>query len=86
MGEEEQQPISILLPPTYMIQTKDTLLCIIFMDSGVLLQHTAFLYSIGDQMKSGELEEFIIVSVNGYNKLGGSFYVNSPVIGNWEII
>ena len=36
-------------------------------------------------MKSGGLEEFIIVSVNGYNKkLGGSFYVNSPVIGNWE--
>jgi S-formylglutathione hydrolase FrmB len=28
--------------------------------------------------------EAIIVEVTGANKLGGSFYVNSPVTGNWE--
>lgn len=26
----------------------------------------------------------IVVFVNGMNKLGGSFYVNSPATGNWE--
>lgn len=26
----------------------------------------------------------IVVGVNGANSLGGSFYVNSPVTGNWE--
>ncbi|WMJ21979.1 alpha/beta hydrolase-fold protein [Paludicola sp. MB14-C6] len=28
--------------------------------------------------------EFIIIEVSGENKHGGSFYVNSPIIGNWE--
>lgn len=28
--------------------------------------------------------EFIIVEPSGHNKLGGSFYVNSPVTGRWE--
>jgi hypothetical protein len=31
-----------------------------------------------------KVNEMIIVVVNGTNKLGGSFYVNSPVTGNWE--
>ncbi|HYH04404.1 MAG TPA: alpha/beta hydrolase-fold protein [Bacillota bacterium] len=30
------------------------------------------------------LPEVIVVGVNGKNALGGSFFVNSPVTGNWE--
>jgi enterochelin esterase-like enzyme len=30
------------------------------------------------------MNEMIFVGVNGNNKLRGSFFVNSPVIGNWE--
>jgi S-formylglutathione hydrolase len=30
------------------------------------------------------VKEFIVVIVNGYNFMGGSFYVNSSVTGNWE--
>ncbi|MEW6363568.1 MAG: alpha/beta hydrolase [Acidobacteriota bacterium] len=33
---------------------------------------------------TGAAREAIIVIVNGRNFLGGSFYVNSPVTGNWE--
>jgi enterochelin esterase-like enzyme len=29
-------------------------------------------------------QEFILVALDGNNKTGGSFYVNSPVTGNWE--
>ncbi len=29
-------------------------------------------------------KEFILVAVDGSNSAGGSYYVNSPVIGNWE--
>jgi S-formylglutathione hydrolase FrmB len=29
-------------------------------------------------------KEFILVALDGNNKTGGSFYVNSPVSGNWE--
>jgi S-formylglutathione hydrolase len=30
------------------------------------------------------MREAIVVVVSGYNRLGGSFYTNSPVDGNWE--
>ena len=33
---------------------------------------------------NGKANEMIIVVANGINNLGGSFYVNSPVTGNWE--
>ncbi len=29
-------------------------------------------------------KEFIVVCVDGYSNMGGAFYVNSPVSGNWE--
>lgn len=29
-------------------------------------------------------KEFLLVAVDGSNSVGGSFYVNSPVMGNWE--
>lgn len=32
----------------------------------------------------GRIEEMIVVIPNGLTPLGGSFYVNSPVNGNWE--
>lgn len=30
------------------------------------------------------IEEMIVVVVSGFNSFGGSFFVNSPVTGNWE--
>lgn len=84
LGEEEQ-PISVFLPPTYYDSDEryPTLYYLHgFEQSCYSLQ--SFYRSIEDQMKSGELEEFIIVSVTGRNRLGGSFYVSSPVTGNWE--
>jgi enterochelin esterase-like enzyme len=35
-------------------------------------------------MSRGEFMEMIVVEPNGANLLHGSFYVNSPVTGNWE--
>jgi len=35
-------------------------------------------------IESGTVNEMIIVIANGTSKLGGSFYVNSSVTGNWE--
>jgi S-formylglutathione hydrolase len=35
-------------------------------------------------LQQGAVQEMIIVMVPGRNRLGGSFYVNSPVTGNWE--
>src|SRR6185503_2451578 len=35
-------------------------------------------------IESGEVQAMIIVVASGDSKMGGSFYVNSPVTGNWE--
>lgn len=40
--------------------------------------------NIIDTNKMSEICEFILVGINGTNSLGGSFYTDSPVIGNWE--
>jgi S-formylglutathione hydrolase FrmB len=45
-------------------------------------------YPFEDQMNrliaSGGVKEMIVVTVPGQHRFGGSFYVNSPVTGNWE--
>ena len=35
-------------------------------------------------ISGGDCSEIIVVGVPGKNKFGGSFYVNSPITGNWE--
>ncbi len=40
--------------------------------------------SIDALVESGAVNEMIVVVASGASKLGGSFYVNSPVTGNWE--
>lgn len=40
--------------------------------------------SMDSLIESGAVNEMIIVTASGTSKLGGSFYVNSPVTGNWE--
>jgi S-formylglutathione hydrolase len=35
-------------------------------------------------IESGQVQEMIVVVAGGGSKPGGSFYVNSPVTGNWE--
>lgn len=40
--------------------------------------------AIDTAIKDGTITECIVVGISGSNKLGGSFYVNSPVTGNWE--
>ena len=39
---------------------------------------------IDSLIESGEVQEMIVVVASGDSKMGGSFYVNSPVTGNWE--
>lgn len=39
---------------------------------------------IDSAIKDGSITDCIVVGISGNNRLGGSFYVNSPVTGNWE--
>ena len=85
LGDPADRNIGIYLPPSYF--TTDQRYPVIY-----------FLPDFGDQsmlgvslpddvdrlIKAGTIKEMIIVIVSGVNLLGGSFYVNSPVTGNWD--
>jgi len=40
--------------------------------------------SMDTLIQNGKVNEMIVVVANGVSQMGGSFYVNSPVTGNWE--
>jgi S-formylglutathione hydrolase len=40
--------------------------------------------SMNNLIESGKVNEMIVVVASGTSRVGGSFYVNSPVTGNWE--
>lgn len=87
LNEPDEQAIQIYLPPSYF-------------HSHLYYPVVYFLPGFGSDpdgsnnylsarilttlMSSGQIKEMIIVVPNGANVLHGSFYVNSPVTGNWE--
>jgi len=85
VGEAAERAIQVYLPPSYGIQGKRFPVVYYlpgYGDSGMIG------FNLPDSMDrliyDGKLNEMIVVVVNGMNKLGGSFYVNSSVTGNWE--
>jgi S-formylglutathione hydrolase FrmB len=85
IGESDVRTINIYLPPTYDISDRrypvvyylpgysDSDMSVIALPDGV-----------DSLIRKGAIPEMIIVIANGRNELDGSFYVNSPVTGNWE--
>lgn len=83
VGENTEQKIVVYLPPSYG-ESKKHYPVVYYLhgfdeDPSELISYTR---DFDDAMTDGR--EFIIVAVNGRNKLNGCFYVNSPAIGNWE--
>jgi S-formylglutathione hydrolase FrmB len=91
-GDTTQQPIAIYLPPSY--ETSKTRYPVIYFlpgfGDGITLYldgtYQGFkLQAVMDSLiRVGAIKEMIIVIANGRNRLGGSFYANSPATGNWE--
>jgi S-formylglutathione hydrolase FrmB len=91
-GEAVEQPIAIYLPPSYASTSRK--FPAVYVLTGFAAEVTDFLdgtyegYRLDESMDllidSGAIDEMIVVVVNGRNFLGGSFYANSPVTGNWE--
>jgi S-formylglutathione hydrolase FrmB len=91
IDEPLNQPAVIYLPPSYNKFGKR--FPVVYFLPGFNTPITAYtsgffqgftLRSIDDLIKNKKINEMIFVIINGRNKLGGSFYVNSPVTGNWE--
>ncbi|MBL0345046.1 alpha/beta hydrolase-fold protein [Candidatus Villigracilis affinis] len=85
VGEAAERTIQVYLPPSYGIPDKHFPVVYYlpgYGDSGMIG------FNLPDSMdrlvSDGKVNEIIIVVANGMNKLGGSFYTNSPVTGNWE--
>jgi S-formylglutathione hydrolase len=88
----EEQPVSIYLPPSY-DSTSQRYPVVYFLPGFADLVHYYTIWGVyGFSLKSsmdqliqrGKVQEMIVVIPNGSNFLQGSFYVNSPLIGNWE--
>lgn len=83
--EVTMQQLCVYLPPSYQESGKSY--PVVYYLHGFGENGTSFLMGQGqalDEAFSAGAKEFIMVSIGGATKAGGSFYVNSPVCGNWE--
>jgi S-formylglutathione hydrolase FrmB len=85
LGEPAERTIFIYLPPSYAAGAKRYPVIYYlpgYTDSAMLGVNLPD--DLDKLAANGAIKEAIVVIANGLNLLGGSFYVNSPVTGNWE--
>ncbi len=83
IGEKTERTINVYLPPAYDTSAKRYPVVYYLPGFEDTNMGIAF-WSIDALIQAGKIQEMIVVIVPGKNLLGGSFYVNSPVTGNWE--
>lgn len=85
-GDKGDLTLHVLLPPSYATSTRRYPVIYTFHGFGDrpedLLE--ALKPLLDEAVAQGTSPEYILVGVPGTNRLGGSFYVNSPATGNWE--
>jgi S-formylglutathione hydrolase len=93
IGEPIVQPIAIYLPPSYKSQIQKRYPVVYFLpgfdetlDYYMNVNENGYCFesSMNSNITQGRLKEVIMVLVNGFSKLHGSFFYNSSVTGNWE--
>ena len=85
VGEPAERIIYVYLPPSYGSSGKHY--PVVYYLPGYGDSSVIGFQLPGDMdalIESGQVEELIFVVASGDSKMGGSFYVNSPVTGNWE--
>jgi len=83
IGEKPERTIHVYLPPDYDTSTKRYPVVYFLPGFGNRSMDTSS-DAITALIQKGVIQEMIIVVAPGDNRLGGGFYVNSPVTGNWE--
>jgi enterochelin esterase-like enzyme len=85
VGEPAEQSIYVYLPPSYATSEKHYPVIYYLPGYGDTTVIGFRLPSGMDTLiEEGQVKEMIIVVPSGASEMGGSFYVNSPVTGNWE--
>lgn len=86
INQKNENNIAVYLPPNY--ETSNKSYPVIYYLPGYgdsyFSYASIFKNNLNEMIPSGEAKEMIVVAVNGMNTIGGSFYANSPVSGNWE--
>lgn len=85
VGEPAERTIYVYLPPSY--NTTEKRYPVVYYLPGYSNSAVIGFRLPGDMdalIESGAVNEMIMVVAGGDSKMGGSFYVNSPVTGNWE--
>jgi len=84
IGEKTERTINVYLPPAY--DTSGKRYPVVYFLPGFedTTMGVSLPKSVDALIQAGTIQEMIIVVVPGDNRLGGSFYVNSPATGNWE--
>src|SRR5690349_21127336 len=84
VGEPAERTIYVYLPPSYGASEKQYPVVYYLPGYG---DSSVIGFRLPEDMdaliESGKVNEMIIVVAGGDSKMGGSFYVNSPVTGNW---
>ncbi|MBN2655519.1 MAG: hypothetical protein JXR86_00555 [Spirochaetales bacterium] len=84
IDEKLDQTVAIMLPPGY---SRDRQYPFVYFGHGYggsFLGFINYQQQIYQAMASGDIRPFIIITLNSHGKYGGTFYADSPVLGNWE--
>lgn len=84
-GEKAERYVTVYLPPDY--HSSDRSYPVVYFLHGYTLSVFEIVNYAPDILnsyfKKNSEEAFILVGIDGRNKYGGSFWVNSPITGNW---
>lgn len=93
VGDPDRRAMTIYLPPSYST-ARHRRYPVVYLLHGFAADHRAFMkgayqnlnvrISMDSLIQAGAVKEMIVVTPNARDYFDGSFYVNSPVTGNWE--
>lgn len=93
VGDPDRRLATVYLPPGYSKNSRRRY-PVVYLLHGFAADHRAFMggayqnlnirLSMDSLIAAGAIREMIVVTPNAGNAYNGSFYMNSPVTGNWE--
>jgi S-formylglutathione hydrolase len=84
LGDPAELDVAIRLPASYDTSSRRYPVVYFLEGYGEPTRVAPLGDALDDLVAAGSAPEMIIVSVSGQNAMGGSFYVDSPVTGNWS--
>lgn len=94
LGDSPDRTITVYLPPSYDRAGERRYPVIYLLGGYAAVPELAKMPGFGpkdiifapvdEAIASGKLGEVILVNIEGWNRLGGSFWINSSTTGNWE--